>query len=166
MKNRSQVVSGVLAIAIGSLLACSDTPTEPARSKPVLFETLYLSQGSGIEARRGEVISDPNRWSAVWSEIHQGRSPQPPLPPADFERELVILAAMGSAPDSCWRIEVKSVTFPSRELEVAVEENRAPLDCACLTVIVNPVHVVRASRTAEIRARFQFDRRITAGPCR
>ncbi len=161
-----RTIPGVPLLASVMALACWDSPSEPGSREPIPFQTLHATPFSAIEAKRGEVISDPNRWSAVWSEIHQGRTPQPPLPPADFERELVILAAMGSAPDSCWRIEVKSVTLASRELEVAVEENRAPLDCACLTVIVNPVHVVRVPRTAEIRARFQFDRRITAGPCR
>lgn len=154
------------AIFALSLLSCSESPTEPRQREPVAFVTVYVSSFSGVDARRGELITDSGRWSAVWSEIHRRSSPPPPLPSVDFGSEMVLFAALGQEPDACWSIGIESVEATGdRSLQVSVAETRRPMSCACLAVVVNPVHAVRLPRRGR-SASFRFDRRVLSGICR
>jgi hypothetical protein len=137
-------------------LGCRDSPTEP-KGEPIGFQSLYASQYSGMETRRGEIIRDAGRWSAAWAEVHRGTSPQPPLPAVDLHSEMVILAAAGPRADSCWDLAIDSVRSGSAGIAVSAEEIRRT-GCACLAVIVQPVHVVRAPRI-EGPGFFDFDQR-------
>lgn len=148
------------------LLACSESPTEPRQREPVAFATVYASTSSGVDARRGELITDSGRWSAVWNEIHRRSSPLPSLPSVDFGSEMVLFAAMGQEPDACWSLGIEGVEATGdRSLQVSVAETRRPMSCACTAVVVNPVHAVRLSRR-DRRASFRFDRRVLGGICR
>lgn len=148
-----------LTVAAILSIHCSESPTEP---RHLAFETVYAYQYSGIKAKRGEVISSMERWSAVWNEIHASHSPQPPLPQIDFGTDTVVLATMGENPDACWTVAIESVELRGRRLQVTVKEKRGQLSCACLTVTVQPVHVVRISRIAS-SGEFTF-RRVIEGP--
>jgi hypothetical protein len=158
--------SALGAIFALPLLSCSESPTEPRQREPVAFATVYVSPFSGVETRRGELITDSGRWSAVWNEIHRRSSPLPPLPSVDFGSEMVLFAALGTEPDACWSTGIEVVEAAGeRSLEVSVAETRAPPSCACLAVVVNPVHAVRLQRL-DRRASFRFDRRVLSGTCR
>lgn len=78
---------------------------------------------------------------------------------------MLLVAGMGEAPDSCWRIGIETVKARGEHsLEVLVVEERSPPSCVCLTVIVHPVHVVRLRRL-DRRPSFRFDRRVLGGTC-
>lgn len=148
-----------------SLFSCSESPTEPRQREPVAFVTVYVSSFSGVDAGRGELITDSGRWSAVWNEIHRRSSPLPPLPSVDFGSEMILFAAMGAEPDACWSTGIKAVEAAGeRSLEVSVTETRFPTSCACPAVVVNPVHAILLQRL-DRRASFRFSRRTLSGVC-
>jgi hypothetical protein len=158
MRKGSLASFGILVLLM--TLGCDDGPTEP-RGEPIAFQTIYASPHSGIETRRGEIIRDPSRWSAVWEEVHRQTSPQPPLPAVDFGSDMVILAAAGMREDSCWDVAVGAVASRRGTVAVSAEEIRRT-GCACLAVIVHPVHVVRATRS-DGSGRFGFAQRTIPG---
>lgn len=161
-----KAAGGLIAVVFAaSLLSCLGSPTEPRGHELLAIETVLISQRSGIGTRRAELITDSGRWNAVWSEIHRDSSGLPPIPSVDFGSEMLILAALGQEPDSCWSIQIRSVRATGeRLLEVLVVEGRSPPSCACATVIVNPVHVVRLRRS-DRRPSFLFDQRVLGKTC-
>jgi hypothetical protein len=142
IRYRSALPSALLTFALAGA-GCDESPTEPRRN--LAFQTIGFFPYSAIDNRGGEVIRDADRWSAAWAEIHSGTVPQPALPPVNFDAEMVILAAAGERPDSCWDVEIRSVEAGGGRIDVSVNEIHRT-GCACLPAIVAPVHVVRAAR--------------------
>lgn len=136
--------------------ACSASPTDPGPGgNPVAFATVFQSGISGVRASGQEVIITPERWRQVWQEIG---SPDP-VPAIDFSREMVILAAMGTQPDSCSRIAVEAMALTVGGLDVRVRETVGGPGCGCATVLTHPVHAVRLERI-DRRAGFQVSRQV------
>ncbi len=151
-----------LALTLILVFGCDrdSSPTSPDGA--VAFTTVHTTQHSGIRTRRGEVIARADVWQRTWDEINATLSPKPPLPAVDFERNLLLLAALGETGDACKRVAIESVERRSGELRVSVKEIRAPASCVCPPVTVQPVHVVSVARAAS-GASFDF-RSVTEGP--
>jgi len=164
MATQMKVSMMVIVLAVLMVTACWDNPVEPVERENLSFSTVHQDRYSGIARRRGEVIVNAGRWEAVWQEMHSDRSPQPSLPPIDFGKETLVLAAMGEEGDACWTTEIAEVLAMKESLRVGVLEKRAPMSCACPAVVVHPVHVVRIPRR-DRPASFSFDRVIAGGPC-
>ena len=126
-------------------LSCDSSPTEP--NSPVTFREVAVVQNSGILSRRHETITTAKRWTEVWTEVHARQSPEPSLPAVEFDRESVLLTAMGENPDACWSVRVHALERFLGTLIADVKEVRAPMSCACPPVVVAPVHMVAISRT-------------------
>lgn len=157
------------AVAVAALLvfaSCkggsdSSSPTGPDGIVP--FTTVYNDMYSGIRTPRAELISRADIWQRTWDEImSDGRSPKPAIPAVDFDRNILIFAALGQTADSCKGIAVERVERRGGELLVSIKETRPPASCSCPPVVVNPVHVVSIPRAA---AGVVFERRtVTEGP--
>ncbi len=127
-------------------LACDDSPTSP-EDAAITFETVVASSSSGFSSPRYDVIRDAGEWGQTWNILHAGQSPLPPLPGIDFEREMVMLAAMGTGNNGCFRVEVSAITLrASGGLDVEVTELEPGTSCSCTQAITQPVHVVRLQR--------------------
>jgi hypothetical protein len=136
------VLAGVL---LATSTACEDHgPTGPGGSVP--FANLYETPYSGIFRARAEVIRDEARWASVWSEIHARQSFVPPLPPVDFERDMLVLVGIGEKTDGCWSVEILELRSGSGQIHVRAED-RHRTGCFCTQALTQPVQVVRAVRT-------------------
>lgn len=137
-------------------------PGGPAPDGVVAFTVVHTTQQSGIRTRRGEVISRADVWQRTWDEINATISPKPPLPAVDFERNLLLLAALGEQGDACKRVAIERIERTGGTLRVSVKESRPPASCVCPPVTVQPVQVVSVERAAT-GASFDF-RSVTEGP--
>lgn len=152
-----------LALALILIAGCdrgASSPTSPDGVVP--FTTVHTAQFSGIAVRRGEVISRADVWQRTWDEINATISPKPALPAVDFERNILLLAALGDEGDACKRVVIDRVERSGGALRVSVKETRPPASCVCPPVAVRPVHVVSIPRAAT-GASFDF-RQVTEGP--
>jgi hypothetical protein len=164
------------ALAVLTLLvfaACNDeSPTAPqdpnanppgsSAGQPVSFTLVYADIYSGIRAPRQELVVQPARWQAVWDEImSDGRSPKPPIPSVDFDRNMLIVAGLGYSPDACMNVDVESVRLAGDILQVAIKDVRSPMSCTCPPVTVQPVRIVAVPR---VTTKVAFTRRsVTEG---
>jgi hypothetical protein len=139
--------SRIFALAVTAILSlsCDDSPTAP-KDVLVAFETVVTSSGSGFAAPRQEVIRNGEEWARAWDLVHAGRSPVPTRPAVDFGREMVVLAAMGSSNNGCFRVEVEAIHLRDTTLEIEVAELEPSASCGCTQQITQPVHVVRLER--------------------
>jgi hypothetical protein len=156
------IVLGVVAAACSAGAVGESSPHPPGGE--VAFTTLLqvAVPGQSGEALR-EVVRDAAAWSRLWARLRAGSS-LPETPPAvDFDRDMVIVAAM--ATQSC----VSKVTIGAirkdqgerGELRVDLLEEPPAANCRCI-VSQRPIHAVRLARSA---AAVVFDVTVTTHAC-
>ena len=135
-------------VAVASLLpACDDSPTSPGDVQ-LSFETVLTSSYSGLTEAHRAVIRNPGEWPGIWEALHAGQSPVPPLPAIDFDREMVVVAALGSRSNGCFAVEVAAITLKGvGQVEIEVVETEPGPACACTEAITHPAHVVSLERS-------------------
>ena len=111
------------------------------------FETILqtsLPGQAGTEKR--ELARDAVAWKALWDELREG-SNLPAEPPAvDFEREMVIAAAMET--QGCVsKVTIRTVTQTADGLVVALLEAPPAPNCRCITS-ERPLHIVKLAKQA------------------
>lgn len=149
------VLAGFLA------LACNGSrpgPTLPAGPGPVAFETLIqrsIPGQSGGEVR--EAARDAAAWASLWSRLREGAGDiLPEEPPAvDFDREMVIAAAMPT--QGCVsRVTLQGISQRRGELVVDLLEAPPAPNCVCITS-ERPLHIVRLPQSPD-PVRFEVTR--------
>jgi hypothetical protein len=146
------------------LFACNGASSSPTGVDGVVpFVTVHREQSTGVKGKHAEIISRADVWQRTWDEIVSNRSPKPPLPAVDFEKNILIFAAMGETADACRSLVIDSVERRNGELLVSIKETRPPASCSCPPVTVQPVHVVSVPRAAT-GAAFLY-RSVTEGNC-
>lgn len=109
-----------------------------------------LSKGafSGIETERFEMITEASEWQSFWT-LHQGEAVS--LPTVDFLHEMVVVAHLGNRPSSGSDIEIKKIEDEAGSLKINVTEAVLQSDdCAVLTVLTQPHHIVSIAKTTSI----------------
>jgi len=155
----------LVVLLSGLLLAAACSSPAPARdSAPAAavlpFETLLQRSIPGQSGpSRREVIHDQEAWQKAWTEIREG-SDLPAEPPAvDFDRQMVILAALET--QSCVsRVTLRTVTRTAGALVVDLLEAPPAPNCVCITA-ERPLHVIRLERV-DLPARFEAERGVTS----
>lgn len=126
--------------------ACDDSPSEPG-DEPLSFQTIVLASSSGFSSPGQQVIRDGDDLAQVWDTLWAGHSPLPPLPAIDFDRQMAVLAAMGTGHNGCHRVEVtRAMRKAEGSLEVEVSEFEPGPACNCTQQITQPAHVVKLDR--------------------
>jgi hypothetical protein len=133
----------------GLALGAGPCPTEvPSGADPVEVRRISQVYNSGIGQSRRIVIRDAGRWASFWAELQGSVTPQPPLPPVDFDRDVVIAAAMGTRNSGGYAIEIRQVAEENGSLIalarlVALVVETAPGDrCYVTAALTQPVDVV------------------------
>lgn len=132
----------------------------------VEFEVLLDRQASGLSVETGAVIENRADWCHYWELVHAGVFPAPACDVmlVDFDREIVILAALGARPDGCYTVDVTCIdrSAGSGELSVVVTETAPGPRCTCTQQVVHPVEAVKIDRPA---GAVRFRRNLTVTSC-
>jgi hypothetical protein len=67
----------------------------PAGQRPPELALFPYRTNSGITTRERMIVTDQATWAQVWANIVKNHSPTPGPPAVDFDRETIVLAAMG-----------------------------------------------------------------------
>lgn len=124
------------------------TPNVPNDSVPLAFREIpgARTQGSGhLEAGR-VVIRDAAEWELYWAKIVAQVSPSPPVPQVDFDRQVVVAAAMGQRPSGGFTIAVDAVFLKSGTVHVVVKSVAPGRNCGVASVMTAPVVAVTIDR--------------------
>ena len=106
--------------------------------------TSYLR--GGISQRARLVIRNRAEFNELWNKIMSNTSDKPPLPEVDFEREMLIVAAMGQQP-SAYEIIIDSACEVDNQLEVLVRSTKF-LPCGLYAgLFPQTVDIVRLPKT-------------------
>lgn len=109
----------------------------------VPFGTIAKGEGSSADLPNPRSITDAGTWQAFWEE-HTGR--EETAPPVDFERDLVLVGAVGVRPEAGDSVEVRRV-LPVDGGTVVTLVEQVPGDfCSPAERLQTPFHIVRAPR--------------------
>ena len=107
---------------------------------------------SGIALPREGVVRDSAAWRRLWDEIHATTTPVPDLPPVDFSRDMILVAALGSQPTGGYDVLLAGATQDSTGLAVAVLKRRPGTGCITTQAVTRPVDLGKVPRLdAEVR---------------
>jgi hypothetical protein len=85
-------------------------------------------------------------WKALWDELREGSSLAAEPPAVDFEREMVIAAAMET--QSCVsKVTIRAVTQTTDGLVVDLLEAPPAPNCRCITS-ERPLHIIKLAKQA------------------
>jgi PrcB C-terminal len=140
----------VLALAV--LVACGNG-RDGKDFSPLAPDQRYTAVYSGFDQPSRLVIRDAGGWAAFWDQMHQVQSPAPVLPAVDFDRQMVIAAAMGTQNSGGHAIAIERLSFGS-EVLVGVLATSPGHGCVVTASLTQPVDAVVVSRS-DAPVRFQ-----------
>jgi hypothetical protein len=155
----------MLALTL-SAMACTSTQAStamdamppaasaPAAGAPVplrrLSEEAYASirYNSGLTERGEQVVRDAGAWSSLWSRM-TARNRATPLPPVDFGREMVLVAAMGQRPSGGHAVTIERVDDAGGELVARVVHQKPGPRCGTTSALTHPADAVLIPRSSK-----------------
>ncbi|MFL5510749.1 MAG: protease complex subunit PrcB family protein [Gemmatimonadaceae bacterium] len=118
-------------------------PITRFRSEPYSF-AFY----SGFDKPARLAVRDALTWQMVWTQIYQGQSPTPPLPPIDFSRDMIIVAALGARSTGGYRILIDEAhDAANNAIEVAIRSVSPGPSCPVTEAFTQPIDVARMPRS-------------------
>lgn len=93
------------------------------------------------------IVRDSTSWRSAWNTINSGMVPQPQLPVVDFQREAVVVAAMGARPSGGYRISLEGASEGGGAVEITVRSTRPGGQCLVEAVNTHPVDVAKITAT-------------------
>ncbi len=153
----------VMPVLLAACSAQADKPAgKPAGDAPasVPFETVLQTSVPGQAGQeRREVVRDAAAWAALWGELREGSGLAAEPPAVDFDREMVVAAAMET--QSCVaKVTVRSITQSGDGLTVDLLEAPPAPNCICITTS-RPIHIVKLAKQAG-PVRFTAERGVTS----
>jgi hypothetical protein len=128
-------LASVMTVSIGCG-AGVDLPVQP------LPQAEQMRFQSGMATPQRLVIRDPASWATVWPQIVGPHRPILPVPPVDFTRDVVVIAAMGTRPTGSYSIDVEDVRLYPDEASISVREQSPGARCIVTDVVTAPIAVV------------------------
>ncbi len=145
----------ILSLAL-AVIGCS-SPSAPEASKVPndavaivgddfrdAIEGMRHFSGYGDRARR--VIRDRDTWTRVWLRVTTSASSRP-LPQVDFDRHMIIFAAMGTKSTGGYQIEIAQLFRRGDDFYAVVRETSPGRGCGVTTAETAPVTAALVPRT-------------------
>jgi hypothetical protein len=131
--------------------ACGAAPSAPEAQEPLTIvrlrrEPVSFTYVSGFDEPRHFVVRDANAWQQTWTELWRNHVPLPPLPAINFEREMVVVAALGTRPSGGFSVFIDSASAGPDGVVVRVRALSPGSDCAVTLAVTQPVDVARVPR--------------------
>jgi hypothetical protein len=86
-------------------------------------------------------------WRGLWSRVWERQPSTPPLPQVDFERAMLLLAAMGQRRTGGYAIRIDDVADTGPEIVATVRRTSPGSKCGTSAAMTAPVDVVRVPRS-------------------
>lgn len=132
----------------GSPLESEAVEDVPAGASAAPVDTVLVQSHSGLRDADRLVMRGEDSFEAWWAEAHDGVAPTPAAPSVDFDRRLVVAAAMGQRSTGGYLIEIADVRREDEELWVTVRETSPADDCVVTQAVTAPAMAVTVPAVA------------------
>jgi hypothetical protein len=164
MQSRVRHRAWVAWVALLAIVACrpaadgSAPPDAPVSRGPTQSESVPLVrlgpgdlpflQNSGLRDSLRTVIRDQAAFAELWARMYAPYGERPPVPDVDFDREMIVAAALGTRSSGGYAIYLDSATIAGDALVVHVRRVRPGSTCGATGALTEPVDLARAPRDA------------------
>jgi hypothetical protein len=130
------------------LCVCSSASAEAqGLSSFEVFVPYSYSSHMGLERPLQRVLTSEVEWREVWSEIQRRTDDELALPEVDWERNGMLVIALGSRPSGGYAVVVGSVREFKAEIQVEAYELMPGDDCIVTTGLTYPIGYALIRRT-------------------
>jgi hypothetical protein len=142
----SMLISG---LSVGGCRSSSqlEAPQEVAAELDSGSILLHLGY-SGFSEPVRFVVRDSAQWAVLWATAFARQITVPPLPAVDFERDMILVAALGARPSGGYDIGIEGVR-PEQGEAVALVTTTVPAEeCYTTAAITEPLVMLRVGAVA------------------
>jgi hypothetical protein len=138
-------VAAVLATGCRSVVAVGQ---HELRAAPVSVSRLRsgstaFSAYAGVRDPMRAVIRDSVAWRQLWEQINRPFVPPPALPPIDFAREMIVVAALGARPNAGYDVVIEGAHADSAGIQISVRVAAPASGCPTAAVMTQPIDLAR-----------------------
>jgi protease stability complex PrcB-like protein len=135
-------------VAIGACQSAFAAAQPPVPREPLPLVRFREGQSafstySGLIDSLRLVVRDSTAWRLLWQRINRPFFPPPALPPVDFHREMVVVAALGTRPSAGFDVVIEGATEDSAGIEVEVRRTNPSTGCPVAAAITQPVDLAK-----------------------
>jgi hypothetical protein len=118
------------------------------RSAPVSIARLHdgstaFSSFAGIHDPIRTVIRDSTAWRKLWERINRPFIPAPALPAIDFDREMIVVAGLGTRPSGGYDVVIENAEQDSTGIQVSIRVATPASGCPVAAVTTQPIDLAR-----------------------
>jgi hypothetical protein len=106
------------------------------------MRTVIKAALSGITESKEVVANNAAEWKKLWETHTAGSKPAGKMPEIDFEKETVIVAAMGRKNTGGYSIEITKAEKVGDKLRVTVRKKNPPKGAMTIQTLTAPIHIV------------------------
>lgn len=107
----------------------------------------YFQYSSAWRDPLNHVIRSEAEWDGMWRRITANHGPPPALPPIDFSRDMLLMAAMGTQPTGGYAITIERVIETPSALDVQLIRTAPGPRCGRTAALTSPVDIARIARS-------------------
>jgi hypothetical protein len=150
---RSIVVIIAAAAVTGGCTSGSSSADKRGADAPMTVQRLdstyanYYRYNSALEDSARYVVRSRDEWTALWNRIVANHGPKPAVPEIDFEKEMLLVAAMGTKTTGGYSIEIEAVDRDSSAITVSVRGRSPGKNCGTTAALTAPGDIVRIPRS-------------------
>jgi hypothetical protein len=100
-------------------------------------------QSSGIDEPRQSVLRDADGWAAIWQRIYGRSRPVPSVPFVDFEREMVVVVALGRQQSGGYAMRVDRAILEGATTVIVVHTESPGEGCIVTNALTSPVDIAK-----------------------
>lgn len=108
----------------------------------VPFHTLCFGDASTQPLEGAWVVRTGREWQESWERLEGCRRPLPPLPPVNWENDMVIVFALGGRSSGGFAARVERLRIDHQTMYVFAYEKQPGRSCFTTTAVTNPYHGV------------------------
>lgn len=128
-----------------------DDPSPMTQKAAPAPRTIDKGDQSNIDARREVVV----RTSAEWRQLWQQHSPDRPVPPVDFSKEMVVGVFLGSRPTAGYGVAIVKAINANGILSVQYQERAPGRDAITAQILTSPYHLAAIPKSPSLDVKFE-----------
>lgn len=150
MLKRENIIRVLTVITITTFFACSSTKkvetiaTETGTDNMEIINTSVIAESNngGFVEKMNRIITNIDDLDKAWGKAFVNYERKKPIPVIDFEKQVVLLVAMGEKSNGGYSIKVGSVTNNTKNTVVTVLETIPGESCPTPSVMSYPYQLV------------------------
>ncbi|OFY96757.1 MAG: hypothetical protein A3K10_12120 [Bacteroidetes bacterium RIFCSPLOWO2_12_FULL_31_6] len=159
---KKQLTKKLVLILSVLFFSCSATKTQES-NKTIPFKVVDKNTNGGFQELTQEVYTNQAAFEKAWKLAWSNFSDPTPAPIVDFNKEVVVLVALGMRNNGGYQLNINSVREETNQIIVDYTETTPNPKCSYSQAIIFPYEFISFAKTNK---KVGFKSSITVGECK